>query len=134
MAASVTSRSVAVAIERAMPVSTRSSTSRRSGSRADEARMRSVMAPGGTSAPAAGRAGNEGSVHGRQVGDRQPGRPGAARGLLQERLEIRRAVAPVAAAVDAQAGQAALLGPRAHGVGVDAEDAGRAGDRNGAGG
>ena len=68
-----------------------------------------------------------------EVRDRQAGRSSAARGLLQERLEIRRAVAPVAAAVDAQAGQAALLGPRAHGVGVDAEDAGRAGDRDGAG-
>ena len=84
---------------------------------------------------ACSRPGREGRVGPRsEVRDRQAGGSSAARRLLQERLEIRRAVAPVAAAVDAQAGQAALLGPRAHGVGVDAEDAGRAGDRNGAGG
>jgi hypothetical protein len=49
-------------------------------------------------------------------------------GLLEERVQVRDAVAPIAALVDAQATQATLLGPRPNGVRMDAQQTRGTGD------
>ena len=47
-------------------------------------------------------------------------------GLLEESIDVRLAIAAIAAAVDAQAGEQTLVGPGADRVGVYAEDVGSA--------